>query len=716
MKAPVSLFNIPTELICDVLMYLEALDILVCSLVDKWFKAIIDESSAIQYKLEMAKHRMVSTLPSHCNPPLASRLRSLRNSEHTWHTLASRARYRSQFIHTGALYEFQSGIFGQSKEDDQNRTTNIVFFDLVKMEAGDPRMHWIHSVAEMMVIDFTMDPSQDLFLLISLAPPSSDHLYDIYFRTLSTNQPHPQAQFPDMGFLERPNAWSLLDGVVVAHISGNLTGLLVKEGPDGESALQGHLICSLDYGSLLTFTIVFYWRSGPHDKCQIKRKSGIDDFNFLSQDKILIVRSAGVFEVYQLPSDYSKSAELLASYAFPAFGLSFNNFWYISLSSHPAPGYNPNNGDVSAFVRDSNQPYACDPEDRLHCCCIYTHTHASAHSFVFYFRSSTFLNPPADWQDIGAGHAFPWNPAIIPNDPDLQALYDSTPPSSAPTSASSSSGFQSSDISSPITSLPFLRPASPPSPVSPTLELEELINLPQPSPAGQSFLFHEASQHSTPTFRPKPYQRSEPIPWNVWGPQSTRWFRQHFSKDWHHATYGLRSAEMVSDPHLVDDPTVVLVHEGELHLISDGDETEPPDEEDVGLPSENLTDLFQRLPSETSFEPSEGQRQGRRGKFLRVKNFNPYVISRMMNETNIMEGENRVVKKDNGLTYRVVTKSSVTKCEGVFKEDVVSSLPYVEVTSSGRFDASDAMLDENRLLLIKRGWRGKLKSVEVLTM
>ena len=205
----------------------------------------------------------------------------------------------------------------------------------------------------------------------------------------------------------------------------------------------------------------------------------------------------------------------------------------------------------------------------------------------------------------------------------------------------------------------------------------------------------------------------------------------------------------MANPLSVDDPTIVTVHEGTLHVISDGDETESSEEEDVGLPSRDLTDIFQRLPlveaglgseradtgHEEGRERQEGQ--GRKGKFLRVKNFNPYVITRMMDEMGMGEGEDKVKKPDDGLTYRVVTKPSVTKASGVFKEDVVSYLPYVEVTSDSRYDASDVMLDEARLLLIKvcgssmligltsmliktcvpqRGWRGKLKSVEVLSM
>ncbi|KAG7095428.1 hypothetical protein E1B28_006177 [Marasmius oreades] len=702
MKAAVSILNLPIELVCHILIYLDSLDILVCGLVNKQMKEIIQQSCALQYKLELARHRMVSSLKSYHDPPLATRLRALRHNEAAWHTLASRARYRSRFMHTGALYEFQSGIFGQSKENEQNHTTHIVFFDLVKMENGEPHIHWIHPVIGLMVIDFTMDPSQDLLLLISLAPPSSDYLYEAHFRTLSTNKPHSRALSATVSFLERPNAWSVVDGIVVAHISGELTGLLIKEAPSGGSVLQ-----------------VFNWQFGPHDRCQIRRVTGIDDFNFLSQDKVLIVRSAGVFEVYQLPADFSKSAVLLASYAFPAFGFSFNNFWYISLSSHPAPGYNPNVGRSSAWDGHPKKAYVGDPENRLHCCCIYTHTNSSAHSFVFFFRSGTFLNPPPHWQEIGAGHPFPWNPTIFTNDRDPQLLYDVVPPPSFPTVVSS---LTSEIEPTPAFPLSTSRPPSPLSfllPESPTSELPDLISLPEFSQSSQSFLFHEAAssspQHLTPSFRRSVYEPSEPIPWKVWGPQSTRWFRQHFSKDWHHATYGLRTAELVANPNSVDDPTVVFVQQGTLHVISDGDDDwngfEQNEAEDWELPKHDMPNIFEP-ENEAS---SRTQEQPRNRKYLRVKNFNPYVISQMMEEMSMVDGEDNV-KLGNGLTYRVVTKPSVTKGEDVFREDIVSHLPYVEVTSNEQFDASDVMVDDERLLIIKRGRRGRLKSVQVLSL
>ena len=50
---------------------------------------------------------------------------------------------------------------------------------------------------------------------------------------------------------------------------------------------------------------------------------------------------------------------------------------------------------------------------------------------------------------------------------------------------------------------------------------------------------------------------------------------------------------------------------------------------------------------------------------------------------------------------RVVTEPSITPVHGVYKEDIKSWLPYVEVLSKETFDVTDVMLDDRRLLLLK---------------
>lgn len=101
---------------------------------------------------------------------------------------------------TGSVYEFVGGIYGNGREDDNRVTASISFLELPTI-SGDgigkvkeakekfqenPRTAqkerceeskrgmklrtWTHSMGDVAIIDFTMDPSQDLLVLVALAP------------------------------------------------------------------------------------------------------------------------------------------------------------------------------------------------------------------------------------------------------------------------------------------------------------------------------------------------------------------------------------------------------------------------------------------------------------------------------------------------------------------------------------------------------------------
>lgn len=85
----------------------------------------------------------------------------------------------------------------------------------------------------------------DKFLL------SSDHVYEIHLRTLSTNAPHPKAAIPIRASVEKPtlnggNAEQ--SGAVRIQVSGDLIGFLVKEALEH---INGHLQ-------------IWNWETGPN--------------------------------------------------------------------------------------------------------------------------------------------------------------------------------------------------------------------------------------------------------------------------------------------------------------------------------------------------------------------------------------------------------------------------------------------------------------------
>jgi len=142
----------------------------------------------------------------------------------------------------------------------------------------------------------------------------------------------------------------------------------------------------------------------------------------------------------------------------------------------------------------------------------------------------------------------------------------------------------------------------------------------------------------------------EPVPWEIWGPHSTRWFSENISTDWQHALYGYRTVE------IMDPPDAVITHV--IHSR------------------------------------------------LRVRDFNPYALARMKQSGDDCQG----------WCGRVVREPSTIPAHDAFAYDVVSHLPYCEIVSEETFDVTDVMMDDGRILLLKRDDEGHLGRIDVLTL
>jgi hypothetical protein len=180
---------LPNELICVILGYLDVMDLLQCLLVriflihsynmcppcysliqvNKRLYKVIFESSSLQFTIELAKYRMKPPEGSVLEPPYAVRLQILKDREQRWRSLKSDTRHKLKLAHSGAIYEFTGGIYGNGKENDRRNTISITLYDLPSLESGKQE-DWTHSMDGMDIVDFTMDPSQDLLVLVALAP------------------------------------------------------------------------------------------------------------------------------------------------------------------------------------------------------------------------------------------------------------------------------------------------------------------------------------------------------------------------------------------------------------------------------------------------------------------------------------------------------------------------------------------------------------------
>jgi len=139
---------------------------------------------------------------------------------------------------------------------------------------------------------------------------------------------------------------------------------------------------------------------------------------------------------------------------------------------------------------------------------------------------------------------------------------------------------------------------------------------------------------------------NDPIPWEIWGPQNTRWFSENVSTEWQHALHGYRTVDIV-------DPDPIM---------------------SAGVPRR-----------------------------LRIRDFNPYALA-------------RANENGDGWRGRVVREPSTILAQDAFGQDVVSHLPYCEIISEETFDVTDVMMDDSRVLLLKRSDEGHLESIDVLIL
>lgn len=189
---PIQLLNLPVELLCHVLECLDVHDLLSCTMVsilpqpyrirdsyllaqlNKRIRKVTLDSSRLQYTMELAMHRMVSVLPATVAPSFAKRLELLRKRESAWRSLAWGGRYELELPPTGSTYEFIGGFYGNGREDEGRATASISFFELPSAKNasgnGSNLRMWTHLMGDAVVIDFTMDPSQDLLVLVAATP------------------------------------------------------------------------------------------------------------------------------------------------------------------------------------------------------------------------------------------------------------------------------------------------------------------------------------------------------------------------------------------------------------------------------------------------------------------------------------------------------------------------------------------------------------------
>ncbi|KAF5310812.1 hypothetical protein D9619_007814 [Psilocybe cf. subviscida] len=795
-RAQGPLRSLPVEILCHILDRMEMKDLLACSLVAKHFRKVIVESSRLQYIIELARHCAVSLLPSSSLVPFSTRLKLIRERERGWKYLDWKRRHTLKLPPTGSVYEFVGGLYANGRENLSRITASISFLELPSTghDPDTPLQTWTHAMEDINIIDFTMDPSQDLLVLVALAPAESPFVYELHLRSIKTNGPHPNAPVSVLSCWKKPSPSQPSSDVFAAvriQISGCLVALLIKEVQEVGAHLE-----------------IWNWECSSPSSSSMTRNSGIDDFTFLTQDSFLLVRPAGLFEVYTFndPAKDLSPPQLRITYAFPALSHGYM-YWYISMSSNPAPGYvprPPRNPDNTTLSSD-NQIYYPRPEERIHACCLYifephNEDNMHVHSFVFFLNLRTLLNPAEEWLDKARALAMERKrrreqqqavaakfPPVANETSGATAQQHQQHPSShtSPSGLPSQSSFTYHPPQTiPISTYPLFPsysasggPASqsnaattPPvdsTTASPTVILNHNRRRSHGghghgAPSTSSMNINIAPCQCHPNAPPKdtrrPIERVPPntvIPWEIWGPASTRWFEECINTDWQHAIYGLRTVESVQRIPAFGAPVPegsipkempagvgemddevqawLLSHHQQRHHQQQQRSEAAAESESRGEGSScgtaatapsasgNTENALDGQPNDTSAggngngassSSSSNTDDNRSMRYLRVRDFNPYIFASNAGTAISTPSQG----KKFWVEPRLVTESSLTSSKGVFQRDILSSLPYMEVISREMFKVTDVMMDDCRMLLLKRGLSGKLERVDVLMM
>ncbi|KAF9222211.1 hypothetical protein BS17DRAFT_736128 [Gyrodon lividus] len=195
------LVDLPTELLIAVFLHANHRTILRCRSVCRKFKDVIDASVELQYRIELALDGMIDGPSSlFSTGERLSRLRSLRRS---WSTLSWTSKVTVPMPGACYAYELVGGIFCKT-QNAQHQPHGSRQLSATWLPPSDGPGHvLVREDIGVPTRDFAMDPSQDLMVLFRGSEDFGLPLVvvvpgtlELYIRTISTNQVHPEARVP----------------------------------------------------------------------------------------------------------------------------------------------------------------------------------------------------------------------------------------------------------------------------------------------------------------------------------------------------------------------------------------------------------------------------------------------------------------------------------------------------------------------------------------
>ncbi|KAL0947475.1 hypothetical protein HGRIS_013580 [Hohenbuehelia grisea] len=369
--------KLPTELVVEILKLLEFRTLLLCRKTCQLLKSLIDSNASLQYIIELGVSFQTDGPPSSVS--CASRLKTLRNHQHAW-TRMDWSEMREFPSTDGGLWELAGNVFAQYEEQG-----GMLFTQLPSKLRGIAEHSWRLTNLNYNVGDFTIDPAQDLLVLIDEPPvgyPAGDFPLRIRLLSMSTGEPHPLAA--NSGVLEHKGYMCISDIEAAYFIQISSTYIGIHEMIEEEVVRVNRLIVQNWKTGETMLTLESDWEN-----------LHLRSFAFLGDRYIMAAvlghaTGAGVIQIYDFVTPRAQHTRN------PGFHWTFHfpdqtpdaTVWDMHISSNPPPSWEP--------PVDARGPFFCDLEQRLYVVTVFMDLTTSetlhAHSFDFFIPSVTILS------------------------------------------------------------------------------------------------------------------------------------------------------------------------------------------------------------------------------------------------------------------------------------------------------------------------------------
>ncbi|KAJ6535113.1 hypothetical protein B0H19DRAFT_438309 [Mycena capillaripes] len=289
-----SLSVLPPELLFEILAFLDAKTLLLCSSVCNLWRKAVKSSPELQYTIELWADGMVhgdSGILTHTDT-----LEALFKLHCAWKTLAwtSKTVVKIESLAICRAYELVAGIFAQ-----QQQGPDFLAVSLSSIVDDPKHARLTHDIGidPQDFQDFAIDPTQDLMAFMYVPPGELAHLE---LRTMSSHEPHPLATHPHLLFtLDRDPTMSLSIQIV-----DDIIGMFFPE-PLG--------------------VIIFNWRTGSLivELVDPDLPLSVVDFHFLSPRSYILahecdeVHEAGRIEIFTFDGDQANLPTLVVILELP---------------------------------------------------------------------------------------------------------------------------------------------------------------------------------------------------------------------------------------------------------------------------------------------------------------------------------------------------------------------------------------------------------------